>query len=75
MPKKTTKKPSGVEKIDQGPISIDKQGNITIKILAKPGSKQNGITDISTEGIGVQISAPPVEGKRFFSDLRVIFNE
>uniref|UniRef100_A0A336MCZ9 CSON009794 protein n=1 Tax=Culicoides sonorensis TaxID=179676 RepID=A0A336MCZ9_CULSO len=47
-----------------GPISLDKQGNIRINILAKPGSKQNGITDISSEGVGVQIAAPPVEGFR-----------
>lgn len=47
----------------EGPISVDKQGNFAIKILAKPGAKQNGITDIATEGVGVQIAAPPVEGK------------
>lgn len=46
-----------------GPIQVDKQGNFAIKILAKPGSKQNGVTDISDEGIGVQIAAPPVEGE------------
>lgn len=46
-----------------GPISVDKQGNFAIKILAKPGAKQNGVTDISDEGIGVQIAAPPVEGE------------
>ncbi|XP_065360278.1 UPF0235 protein C15orf40 homolog [Calliphora vicina] len=45
------------------PIQIDKNGNITIRILAKPGAKHNGITDISTEGVGVQIAAPPSEGE------------
>ncbi|XP_063702939.1 UPF0235 protein C15orf40 homolog [Culicoides brevitarsis] len=48
---------------ETGPISIDKQGNIRINILAKPGAKQNGITDIGSEGVGVQIAAPPVEGE------------
>lgn len=46
-----------------GPISIDKSGNLQIKILAKPGAKQNGITDLSPDGCGVQIAAPPVEGE------------
>ncbi|XP_055378236.1 UPF0235 protein C15orf40 homolog [Condylostylus longicornis] len=51
----------GISKTE--PIQMDKQGNIVIKILAKPGAKQNSITNISDEGVGVQISAPPVEGE------------
>lgn len=54
---------------ETGPISLDKQGNIRINVLAKPGAKQNGITDISSEGVGVQIAAPPVEGLSFFCFL------
>ncbi|KAH8301088.1 hypothetical protein KR018_007511 [Drosophila ironensis] len=46
-----------------GPISVDKSGNICIQILAKPGAKQNGITGIGPEGVGVQIAAPPSEGE------------
>lgn len=49
--------------VPEGPLRTDKTGNIQIKILAKPGAKQNGITDISLEGCGVQIAAPPVEGE------------
>lgn len=49
--------------VPEGPLRIDKTGNIQIKIFAKPGAKQNGITDISPEGCGVQIAAPPVEGE------------
>ncbi|XP_052846907.1 UPF0235 protein C15orf40 homolog [Drosophila gunungcola] len=45
------------------PISVDKSGNICIQILAKPGAKQNGITGIGMEGVGVQIAAPPSEGE------------
>ena len=45
------------------PISIDKSGQINLKILAKPGSKINNITDISDDFIGVQISAPPFDGE------------
>ncbi|KAM8710063.1 hypothetical protein ACLKA7_016803 [Drosophila subpalustris] len=45
------------------PVTLDKGGNIAIKILAKPGAKQNGITDIGLEGVGVQIAAPPNEGE------------
>lgn len=49
--------------VQEGPLRTDKTGNIQIKILAKPGAKHNGITDISFEGCGVQIAAPPVEGE------------
>lgn len=43
-------------------VSVNKSGEIILRIHAKPGSKQNGITDIS-ETIGVQIAAPPVDGE------------
>lgn len=46
-----------------GPVTQDKTGNILIKIHAKPGAKQNAITDISQESVGVQISAPPLDGE------------
>lgn len=46
-----------------GPVKINKDGNIVIKIHAKPGAKQNVITDVSDEAIGVQIAAPPVDGE------------
>ncbi|XP_037937608.1 UPF0235 protein C15orf40 homolog [Teleopsis dalmanni] len=45
------------------PVQLDKAGNVCLRILAKPGAKQNGITDISSEGVGVQIAAPPTEGE------------
>lgn len=44
-------------------INIDKNGDIAIKVLAKPGSKENGITGISEEGLEVKIAAPPVDGE------------
>lgn len=44
-------------------VTINKSGEIVIRIHAKPGAKQNGITDISADAIGVQISAPPVDGE------------
>ena len=44
-------------------IVVSKTGSIQVKILAKPGAKQNQITDLSPEGVGVQIAAPPVEGE------------
>ncbi|XP_020806592.1 UPF0235 protein C15orf40 homolog [Drosophila serrata] len=50
-------------KEEAGPITVDKTGNICIQILAKPGAKQNGITGIGLEGVGVQIAAPPSEGE------------
>lgn len=45
------------------PVSVDKNGNLRIKIHAKPGAKVNSITDINEQEIGVQINAPPVDGE------------
>lgn len=43
---------------------MSKSGTIQVKIRAKPGAKQNQITDTtSPEGVGIQIAAPPVEGE------------
>ncbi|XP_034240381.1 uncharacterized protein CG5902-like [Thrips palmi] len=53
----------GAETGGDGVISLTKSGDVAVKIHAKPGAKKNGITDISEEGVGVQISAPPVEGE------------
>ncbi|XP_042219073.1 UPF0235 protein C15orf40 homolog isoform X2 [Homarus americanus] len=47
----------------EGPITCNKSGNVVIRILAKPGAKDNGITDVSPEGVGVQIAAPPTDGE------------
>lgn len=44
-------------------INIDKNGDFNIKVLAKPGSKENGITGITEEGLEVKIAAPPVDGE------------
>ncbi|XP_017763959.1 PREDICTED: UPF0235 protein C15orf40 homolog [Eufriesea mexicana] len=54
---------STVNEESKGPISIGKDGNVIIKIQAKPGAKHNNITDISDDVVGVAISAPPVEGE------------
>lgn len=45
------------------PIAVNKAGNVVIKIHAKPGAKQNSVTDIHDEAIGIQIAAPPVDGE------------
>ncbi|XP_061172241.1 UPF0235 protein C15orf40 homolog [Saccostrea echinata] len=46
-----------------GPVHQSTDGKVMVIILAKPGAKQNAITDISEAGIGVQVAAPPVDGK------------
>ncbi|KAL0968433.1 hypothetical protein UPYG_G00266790 [Umbra pygmaea] len=46
-----------------GPVSRDKNGVVTIAVHAKPGSKQNAITDVSIEAVGVAIAAPPTDGE------------
>lgn len=62
--KKTKSTPQVNDSVkDTGPIQTDKSGNLILQILAKPGAKQNQITDISDEGVGVQIAAPPVDGE------------
>ncbi|XP_069967335.1 UPF0235 protein C15orf40 homolog [Bactrocera oleae] len=68
MSKKKSKKFATVVPVDEkkpndGPLQLDKSGNICIRILAKPGAKMNGITDIGNEGVGIQIAAPPTEGE------------
>lgn len=68
MPKKQQKSQAGKTSEDptnvySGPVTVKQDNSVIIKILAKPGAKQNGITDIIDEGVGVQIAAPPVEGQ------------
>ncbi|XKL64755.1 hypothetical protein PGB90_004841 [Kerria lacca] len=69
MPKKTViSKNSKAESnaqipLKNGSIYCNKNGNIILKIIAKPGAKCNKITDITDEGIGIQINAPPVDGE------------
>ncbi|XP_012374050.1 UPF0235 protein C15orf40-like [Dasypus novemcinctus] len=45
------------------PVAVDPKGCVTIAIHAKPGSKQNAITDSTPEAINVAIAAPPSEGE------------
>ncbi|XP_048224871.1 UPF0235 protein C15orf40 homolog isoform X2 [Perognathus longimembris pacificus] len=46
-----------------GPVAADPKGCVTIAIHAKPGSKQNAVTDLTTEAVSVAIAAPPTEGE------------
>ncbi|XP_070185023.1 UPF0235 protein C15orf40 homolog [Littorina saxatilis] len=52
---------------DDSPVQFDTGSNtVIIRILAKPGAKHNSVTgskDVSSEGVGVQIAAPPVDGE------------
>ncbi|ELW65866.1 T-cell surface glycoprotein CD3 delta chain [Tupaia chinensis] len=40
-------------------MAIDHKGCVTIAIHAKPGSKQNAVTDLTTKAVNVAITAPP----------------
>uniref|UniRef100_A0A182SQF2 Uncharacterized protein n=1 Tax=Anopheles maculatus TaxID=74869 RepID=A0A182SQF2_9DIPT len=61
---KTGKDEPGKTPPSNGPVLVDaKTGNLIVKILAKPGAKTSGITDVSEEGIGCQIAAPPIDGE------------
>ncbi|XP_011809259.1 PREDICTED: UPF0235 protein C15orf40 homolog isoform X2 [Colobus angolensis palliatus] len=46
-----------------GPVAVDPKGCVTITIHAKPGSKQNALTDLTAEAVNVAIAAPPSEGE------------
>ncbi|XP_061035853.1 UPF0235 protein C15orf40 homolog isoform X2 [Eubalaena glacialis] len=46
-----------------GPVAVDSKGCVTIAIHAKPGSKQNAVTDLTAEAVSVAIAAPPTEGE------------
>ncbi|XP_062945836.1 UPF0235 protein C15orf40 homolog [Cynocephalus volans] len=46
-----------------GPVTVDPKGCVVIAIHAKPGSKQNAVTDLTTEAVNVAIAAPPLEGE------------
>ncbi|XP_063433285.1 UPF0235 protein C15orf40 homolog [Mytilus trossulus] len=65
MPKKgkAFEKKADVQPTDDGPVNTKPDKSVSIKILAKPGAKHNSITGFEDDGIGVQISAPPVDGE------------
>ncbi|XP_069622188.1 UPF0235 protein C15orf40 homolog [Ranitomeya imitator] len=46
-----------------GPVVVDKSGFVLIFVHAKPGSKLNAVTDVTTEAVGVAIAAPPSDGE------------
>jgi len=51
------------EAVSNVPKSIyERNGSIYLVINAKPNSKVSQLQDISEEGIGVNIAAPPKEG-------------
>ncbi|KAF8794514.1 UPF0235 protein C15orf40 like protein [Argiope bruennichi] len=52
--------PSGNKK---GSVYNGLKNEIIIKIHAKPGAKESGITDVGEESVGIQIGAPPVDGE------------
>ncbi|GBN09422.1 UPF0235 protein C15orf40 [Araneus ventricosus] len=71
MPKKKNSATKGKDPDKKPVASVDKKGSvysgakneIIIKIHAKPGAKESGITDIGEESVGIQIAAPPVDGE------------
>ncbi|XP_073688304.1 UPF0235 protein C15orf40 homolog [Garra rufa] len=74
MPKKdkTSKSNPKPPETPPGPVNKVKDGTITIAIHAKPGAKQNAITDVSEEAVGVAIAAPPTDGEANAELLRYL---
>ncbi|XP_028813307.1 UPF0235 protein C15orf40 homolog isoform X1 [Denticeps clupeoides] len=65
MPKRdktVSGKPKPPESVPS-PVTRGKSGTVSIAVHAKPGSKQNAITDVSPEAVGVAIAAPPTDGE------------
>ena len=49
--------------VDQSRMPVSElHGSITITVLAKPGAKQTAITEITSDGVSVQIAAPARDG-------------
>lgn len=55
-----------------GPVSMLKDGGFAIAIHAKPGARQNAVTDLSSEAVGVAIAAPPTDGEANAELLRYL---
>ncbi|CAN8005211.1 unnamed protein product [Ixodes hexagonus] len=45
------------------PVYTTSSGCVAIRVHAKPGASESRITDIGTDGVGVQIAAPPMDGE------------
>jgi len=56
---------------DFSPVSLV-NGDIRVSILAKPGAKVSNITNVDSEGVGVQIAARPVDGEANIELVRFI---
>ncbi|XP_017545721.1 UPF0235 protein C15orf40 homolog [Pygocentrus nattereri] len=65
MPKKDKMSKSAQKQPEtpSGPVYTLKDGELAIAIHAKPGAKQNAVTDVSSEAVGVAIAAPPTDGE------------
>ncbi|GFQ69721.1 UPF0235 protein C15orf40 homolog [Trichonephila clavata] len=59
---KVTNKKQETSIIEKSAVYCGSNNEIIIKIHAKPGAKESGITDVGEDSVGIQISAPPVDG-------------
>jgi uncharacterized protein (TIGR00251 family) len=68
MPPKSSKGSKKEKEVVTKPASIDsisqlKNGDISLKISAKPGSKESSIVGNTEDGLEVKIGAPAVDGE------------
>ncbi|KAK9516101.1 hypothetical protein VZT92_024059 [Zoarces viviparus] len=54
------------------PVSRDKSGSVSIVVHVKPGSKHSGVTEVSSEAVGVAVAAPPMDGEANAELLRYL---
>ncbi|XP_078739868.1 UPF0235 protein C15orf40 homolog [Lampetra fluviatilis] len=58
-----------------GPVSLNADGSVSIRVHAKPGAKQSAVTGVEEEpggSISVSVSAPPVDGAANVELLRFL---
>lgn len=63
VPIPTKDQENGKPNKSEGPITTNKDGDVLIKVLAKPGANCSEVNDIVDEGVKVSINAPPVDGE------------
>ncbi|GFU47256.1 UPF0235 protein C15orf40 homolog [Nephila pilipes] len=60
---KSTDKKQEASINEKSAVCCGRNNEIILKIHAKPGAKESKITDIGEDSVGIQISAPPVDGE------------
>ncbi|CAJ0930123.1 unnamed protein product, partial [Mesorhabditis belari] len=72
-----SKKASDSTQAREGAVFVRKDGNIELRVRAKPGAKRSQVMEVGTEEIGISIAAPPRDGEandELIRHLRTVLN-